>query len=265
MTATRLALTSYVPVPASGRAIVLLHGFPVDHRMWDDVAARLRAVTGLGLVAPDLPGLGASPVPADVPSVAASADAVARTLDDAGVRRAVVVGMSMGGYVAMALLARHPQLVAGIGLVDTKHGADDDVARANRLRVATTVLAAGSVDAVRGMSTSLLAASARETRATQVAALIDDQPPEGIAWSQRAMAARGDSTATLQAFTGPAAVVVGDEDEVTPPAQAASLRDLLADGTLVTVRGAGHLAAMERPDEVADAIAALAARTFPVD
>jgi len=266
-----LALTVHRAVPASGRALVLLHGFPVDHRMWDDVAAALLAgapdaAPGWGLLAPDLPGLGTSPLPDAAPSVDVSAAAVARALDDAGVSSAVVVGMSMGGYVALALLRRRPDLVSALGLVDTKHTADAPEARENRERVARAVEQSGSVDAVRDMSVSLLAPSARGPRtdlSARVAALIDAQAPDGIAWSQRAMAARGDSARVLRDFSGPVAVVVGDEDDVTPPSAAARMSELTADAVLTTVPGAGHLAAMEQPREVAAALAALVARAWP--
>ena len=119
----------------------------------------------------------------------------------------------------MALVERHPELVAGLGLVDTKSTADEEAARANRLRIADEVLATSSVEAVRGMRTTLLGATARATRPDLVETLdgwISSQPPDGVAWSQRAMAARPDRTAVLAGFAGPAAVVVGDGGRARP-------------------------------------------------
>lgn len=117
--------------------LVLLHGFPVDHRMWLDVTDLLPGERTV--VAPDLPGFGASPsgpdvatalgADPDVSSVDVMGDGVAAALRDAGIDRAVVAGLSMGGYVALSLAERHPDLVAGLGLVDTKPGADDEQAR----------------------------------------------------------------------------------------------------------------------------------------
>src|SRR5690606_22747448 len=129
---TTAPLETYTLREGYGTPLVLLHGFPLDHRRWADVAAALPGEpTG---VAVDLRGLGAGPPPGKPPSIEASADATAAALTAAGITRAVVAGLSMGGYVALALAERQASLVAGLGLVDTKSTADTDDARANRLR-----------------------------------------------------------------------------------------------------------------------------------
>ncbi len=173
---------------AGSLPLVLLHGFPLDHRMWLDVTALLAGDPTV--LAPDLPGFGVSPVGEDVarvvggeePSIDVMADGVAATLRAAGIGGAVVAGLSMGGYVAMALAERHPDLVVGLGLLDTKSTADSDEARANRLRVADAVLAEGSTDPVLGMRTALLGETSRADRADLVEHLEDwitDQGPRG--------------------------------------------------------------------------------------
>jgi pimeloyl-ACP methyl ester carboxylesterase len=260
----------------AGTPLVLLHGFPVDSRMWDDVVAFLpddRAV-----LAVDLPGFGSSPpgelfadaahvvgddLAAATPSLATAADAVAAALAGHGVERAVVAGLSMGGYVAMALVERHPELVAGLALLDTKSTADDDAAVANRLRVAETVLAQGNVDAVRPMNLAVLGETSRSTRpqvAEAIARWIDAQSPEAVAWAQRAMAARPDRTDVLRGYAGPSLVVVGDEDALSPVEAALHLHEALVGSAFVVVRKAGHMTANENPQPVADALATLMAR-----
>ena len=247
--------------------IVLLHGFPLDHRMWLDVTDLLRGDPTV--LAPDLPGFGTSPTGPDVaatvggdrPSVDVMADGVAAALGAAGVREAVVVGLSMGGYVALSLLERHPELVAGLGLVDTRSTADDEAARARRLQVADTVTAEHTIDAVLGMRTGLLGVSHRTSRPDLVGRLetwIRDQGPAGVAWAQRAMAARPDRTAVLAGYPGPAVVVVGEEDELAPLAEARHMLGALSAGTLVVVPGAGHMTSIENPEPVAAAIVELA-------
>ena len=259
----RIGRTGQVP-------IVLLHGFPLDHRMWDDVVDLLMGERTV--LAPDLPGLGASPSGEDVadalgapaePSIATAADAVAATLRAAGIERAVVAGLSMGGYVAMALVERHPGLVAGLGLLDTKSTADDDAARANRLRIADAVLVDSAVDAVLGMSRALLGETSRALRPDLIDRLeqwIRDQGPAGIAWSQRAMAARPDRTDVLARFGGPALVLVGEQDDLAPLAAARHLAAALATAELVVVPLAGHLSSIESPEPVAAALDALVRR-----
>lgn len=244
----------------TGLPLVLLHAFPLDSRMWTDVAALL---PGDGpVLAVDLPGLGTahgSELPE--PALEAAADAVASALTGAGHARAVVAGLSMGGYVTLALVERHPDLVAGIGLLDTKATADADDARANRLRIASVVEAAGTVDEVLPMATALLGAASRERPelVARLEALIGAQPPAGVAWSQRAMAARPDRTAVLAEYRGPALVLVGEEDGPTPPAQARVMADALGVPPVV-VPGAGHLTAVEVPSVVAEALADLVRR-----
>lgn len=251
--------------------LVLLHGFPLDHRMWLDVTDLLAG--DRTVLAPDLPGFGASPSGRDValacgadpaaPSIDVMADGVAATLRAAGVERAVVAGLSMGGYVAMALAERHPGLVAGLGLIDTKATADDDAARQKRLEIARTVRAEMRVDAVFGMRTSVLGVTNRVARPDLVERIerwIRDQGPRAVAWAQEAMAARPDRTAVLSAYAGPSVVVVGDEDELSPVPTAEHMADALGDVELVVVRGAGHMTSNESPEPVASALATLLRR-----
>ncbi|TQL01241.1 alpha/beta fold hydrolase [Cellulomonas sp. SLBN-39] len=239
--------------------LLLLHAFPLDHRLWDDVVAALPP--GQPVVAPDVPD-------ADVlggrPSLEDAADRVAAQLHAAGHARVVVAGLSMGGYVALALAERHPGLVAGLGLLDTRSTADAPEAAARRLATADAVDAAGSVDPVRGAVAGLLGGTTRTGRPQveeRVGAWVDEQPPARVAWSQRAMASRPDRTPVLRAFAGPVLVVVGAEDEVTGPEHAQHMAAASATARLVVVPGAGHLTAVEAPAPVAAALAELVART----
>jgi pimeloyl-ACP methyl ester carboxylesterase len=270
MTTTDALLATHTYAQGGGTPLVLLPGFPLDGRMWEDVAARLPA--GRTVISLDPPGLGDSPDAEAVgealgvgpaPSLETSADAVAATVRAAGLDRVVVAGLSMGGYVAMALLERHPDLVAGIALVDTRSTADDDAGRANRLRVADAVLAAGDLAELAGTPRTQLSEHGYERRpdlVNRVGGWIDDQRPAGVAWSQRAMAARPDRTTVLAACHVPAVVVVGEEDRITPVAAAEHMMDVLPDAALVLVPGAGHLSSVEDPGTVAEALAALLQR-----
>lgn len=249
--------------------LVLLHGFPLDHRMWLDVTDLLAGEPTV--LAPDLPGFGTSPTGDDVaqavgipgPSLEVMADGVAASLRAAGVDRAVVAGLSMGGYVAMAMAERHPGLVAGLALLDTKSTLDAEPARQRRLEIAAVVEAEETVEAVLGMRTALLGASNRTTRTDLVERFemwIRDQGPGAVAWAQRAMAARPDRTEVLAAFDGPATVIVGEEDEMSPPEAARAMAAVLRDVELVLVPGSGHMTSNENPEPVAAALTALLGR-----
>lgn len=245
--------------------LVLLHAFPVDHRMWWDVTDLLAG--DRTVLAPDLPGFGTSPSGPDVaravgadpqtPSIDVMGDGVATALRGLGVQRAVVAGLSMGGYVAMSMAQRHPGLVAGLGLIDTKSTADDAAAQAKRLEVAEAVLAEQRVDAVSGMRTAVLGVTSRATRpdlADRIEGWIRDQGPDAVAWAQRAMAVRPDRTELLGRYRGPALVVVGEEDELSPVPAAQHMVDALTDVELVTVPRSGHMTSNESPEPVASAL-----------
>ena len=240
--------------------LVLLHAFPLDSRMWTAVAELLPDSVAVHVV--DLPGAPGNSDGLPEPSLDASADWVARLLREAGIGRAVVVGLSMGGYVALALAERHPELVAGLGLVDTKSVADTPEAAARRLETADLLELSGTVDPVLPGIDGLLGDTTRTARPhvrEQVLAWVHDQVPVGLAWSQRAMAARPDRTGVLRAFRGPVSVVVGDEDAVTPVEQARAMADA-AGGRLVVVPRVGHLSAIEDPAAVAATLAELVTR-----
>jgi pimeloyl-ACP methyl ester carboxylesterase len=234
--------------------VVLLHAFPVTSALWSAQAAALR-VDGHRVWTPDLRGFGATPLGGDEPSLDRTADDVIALLDRDGVDRAVVGGLSMGGYVAMALLRRAPERVAALVLADTKATADSDEARANRLAVAAAMetgdadlaaLAAGLLPALLGETTRL----ERSDVVATVTGWIASADPAAVAWAQRAMAARPSSLADLEAFDRPALIVWGEEDTLSPRAEQDLMVDALGDVELAVLPGAGHLSAVETPDAV---------------
>jgi pimeloyl-ACP methyl ester carboxylesterase len=236
--------------------LLLLHAFPLDSRMWTAQCAAL--ADGRRVITPDLPGFGASPRLEVDPSLDAVADAVAATLDSLGIDRVVLGGLSLGGYVAMAFLRRHPGRVSALILVDTKASADAEAAAANRERIATTVVEERSLRVVlTDVLPGLVGKKTKRRRGdvlSHITDIVREAAPESIAWTQRAMAARPESFDVLKAFDAPALVVVGDEDEVTPATEASLMAKALPDARLVTIAGAGHLSAMENPDDVTKAI-----------
>ncbi|MEE6273365.1 alpha/beta hydrolase [Georgenia sp. MJ206] len=268
MDSSPLALQAHGPV--DGLPLVLLHAFPLDARMWDDVVALLAG--DVRVLTLDAPGFGASPGPGAVadalgrpaePSLETYADAVAATLRGAGIERAVVAGLSMGGYTLLALAERHRGLLAAVGLLDTRADADGDEARGNRLAMAKAARTEGSV-AVAGMLERLLGASTlagRDQVVARVRGWLAEAPPAGIAWAQRAMAARPDRFTALEDLEVPGLVLRGAEDPVSPQdANEAMTRRLDAGAELVVVPRAGHLSAVEDPAAVADALRRLHAQ-----
>jgi pimeloyl-ACP methyl ester carboxylesterase len=245
----------------SGSAVVLLHAFPMDNSLWAAQRAAI-AQAGYRVIAPDLPGFGGSAPSPEAPTLDVMADAVAGLLDNLGIERAVVGGLSMGGYVTMALLRRHPDRLSAIVLADTKAGADSPEAATNREVVAAAVEDAGTAAGIAdGMLPNLLGATTRESRPDVVGTVrrwIGAQPAAGVAWAQRAMAARPDSLVDIRAFGRPVLVVYGAEDTISPAADAVAMAEAAraggSDTTVVEIPAAGHLTAVEDPHAVTDAL-----------
>ncbi|MEV7005989.1 alpha/beta fold hydrolase [Streptosporangium sp. NPDC051022] len=251
----------YTRSAGEGLPVVLLHAFPLSSAMW--LAQREGLAAVCQVITPDMRGFGGSALGDEEPSVDVMADDVARLLDREGVDRAVVGGQSMGGYVTMAMCRRHPDRLLGVILADTKAGADSEAARANRERIAAAVLDGGPSILVEEMLPALVGRTTARRRAMvfgRVRALVQSAPPRAVAWAQRAMAGRPDSFDTLRGLTVPALVIVGEEDELAPLAEAEAMVEAVAEavpgGRLAVIEKAGHLSALEQPEAFNRAVAA---------
>jgi pimeloyl-ACP methyl ester carboxylesterase len=229
-----------------GVPVLFVHGFPQDHTFW---SAQLDGLSDIAhTIALDLPGFGASAY-AGQASMDAYADDVACVLDAAGVERAVVAGLSMGGYVALALWRRHRARVRALVLADTRAGADSESGRAARRAMVTLARTQGADAVADRMMEGMLGKSTR-TRAPELVSHVREmlarQSVPGIVGALEAMMARPDSTPDLATIDVPTLVVVGDEDVLTPPRESRALHDAIAGSRLEVLAGAGHVSAVER-------------------
>jgi pimeloyl-ACP methyl ester carboxylesterase len=239
---------------------VLVHAFPLSHALWDDVRPLLE-MDGHVVLTPDLPGFGGRPVASGEPSLDVFADDVAGALERVE-GRVVLGGLSMGGYSLMALLRRHPDVVAskvaGLVLADTKAGADAPAAAENRERIARTILEERSARVLHDdVLPGLLGATTFAERPDVVArvrSMLEAASPEGVAWAQRAMAARPDSHDALRACSVPTLVVRGDEDALSSAQDTQAMVDALPHGQLAVLERSGHLTALEDPRAFAAAV-----------
>jgi pimeloyl-ACP methyl ester carboxylesterase len=195
--------------------LVLLHAFPLDHRMWDAITVP----DGVELVTPDQRGFGGTPLGADEPDLAHVAADVIALLDG---RPALVGGCSMGTYVAMAILRAAPELVAGLVLVSGRTGADAEAARANRHTMAARIEAEGPGFVADAMVPGLLGSETHERR------------PDVV-----------ETVRTL----------VSEQDAIVPAEEADALATSMPKAEVVTLSGAGHLPPLEAPDEFSAALA----------
>lgn len=234
-----------------GPLVVLLHAFPLDHRMWDSTVEALSG--SFHLIAPDLPGAGSNPPegnPGDLSSIEAMAEGVAAWLLDRNLVPHAVAGCSMGGYVALALADLHPALVPRLALIDSRARADSQEERSNRLQLAEDLLTAGpgwTTLLAERMVPRLLTPKAPPQIVSEVQRWIAEGSVTGARAALRAMASRPDRTALLTRFPGPFLALSGAEDSLIPPEETAALARLAPRGNLAIVPQAGHLPHLEQP------------------
>lgn len=229
--------------------LVLLHAFPLSARQWEPQYTLADA--GWRVVMPQFRGFDCkTPDGVDARSVDDYAGDVADLMETLELERAVIGGLSLGGYVAFALYRQAPALFQALILADTRAEADSAEARTNRTRLIDVVRARGAAAVADEMVPTLLGATTTATRPDlvgRVRSLVLGNPPAAIAGALTAMMARPDSTSLLPSITVPTLVLVGDEDVLTPPAFSAAMASLLPRAELVVVPQAGHLANLEQP------------------
>jgi pimeloyl-ACP methyl ester carboxylesterase len=237
----------------SGPVVVLLHGFPLSRVMW---AQQLKTLSeSYRVIAPDLRGHGESPAPDTAYTMDLMADDVVELLDGLGVVEPVVVGgLSMGGYVALAMALKHPGRVRALMLIDTKAAADSPEAAKTREETAQAVLKAGNSGAVvAAMIPKLFGKTTREQYPDRIGPLKADMEKtsaSGVAGALRGMAIRPDRREQLADVAVPTLVIVGEEDVIAPPDEARAMAEALPNGRLEIVPDAGHLAPYENPEAV---------------
>jgi 3-oxoadipate enol-lactonase len=235
--------------PASAGVVVWLHAFPLSAEMW---RAQLDAVpAGWRMVAPDLPGLGRTGDHASRPAIDDVAADVEALLAHLGVERAVIGGLSMGGYAAFACQRALPDRIRGLILADTRSQADSPAARDGRERMLGLVESGGPAAVADEMLPKLLGGTSHASRPEVVAAvrsLITANGAEGIRRSIMRLRDRPDATPQLSGIHVPVLVMVGEEDAITPIDDARAIASRVPDSTLAIVPRAGHLSNMENPD-----------------
>ena len=249
----------------TGRPIVLLHAFPFSADMW---RAQLgRVPKGWRFIAPDLRGFGSGTVAPD-PSRASMDDFAADTLallDTLSIERVVIAGLSMGGYVTFALFRQAPARFTGLVLADTKAQADTPDGKAGRRAMSELLRTKGVGAVVDGLLPKLAGETTRRARPAVMAEarrLMEANRPAAIDAALHALMNRPDSTPELGRITCPALVIVGQEDTVTPVADAELLARSIGGAELAVLPGAGHLSNLEVPEDFSNVLAAFLSRSF---
>lgn len=235
-------------------ALVLLHGFPLDSRVWMSVAERLKSRTRV--IVPDLPGIGRSTVSGEF-SIESLADDVETVIARLRIGPFALAGLSMGGYIALALSQHSNSMLRGLILTNTKSSADDEAGKQKRNSMIEIVRARGTPAIVDLMLPNMLepdAVNQKSEVVRQLKSIMLDCSPRTIEMALGAMRDRADYTGQLSKLNIPVLVVHGTSDTIMSESIARAMAERAKDGSFMPIAGAGHISTMEQPDAIADVI-----------
>ena len=237
----KLAFEQY----GEGEPLLFVHGFPLSGRLWEHVIEPFSGA--YKLIIPDLRGMGHSQA-SETACMATYADDLAGLLDAIGESRpAVIVGLSMGGYLTFEFYRRHRERVRGLVLVDTRCEADAPEKARDRAAMAERVRVDGGVVVADAMMDALFGPQASSELRDAWREIISSTPPQGIIAALAAMAERTDSTATLAEIDVATLVVVGQHDALTPPSAAQTIHEGITASQMEIIPHAGHMVPVEQP------------------
>jgi pimeloyl-ACP methyl ester carboxylesterase len=238
-------------IEGAGPSVVLLHGYPFNRSMWSAQVEALKE--SFRVITPDLRGFGETTAPSEEPATMGEmAEDVAALMDELGIERFTLGGLSMGGYVALAFYRSFPLRVRNLILADTRPQADTAEAREMRERQAQQALREGMEGIANAMLPKLVAPatlSEREDMVEELRRMITATDPRGAASALRGMAERPDQTYLLARIFAPTLILVGSEDQLTPQADAKVMHREIRGSRLEVIEGAAHVSNLERPQE----------------
>lgn len=232
-----------------GPPLLLLHGYPLDHSLWDAVIGLLK--DDYDLIVPDLRGFGNSSKLETDYTMLDMAEDISGLFAQLGIEKAIVAGHSMGGYVALAFADKYPERVAGLCIISSQELGDNEEQKRTRYATAEQVEKSG-VEVVLNAIASKLSPQP-EVRAI-ASKIIMNQSPAGVIGALKAMAVRDDTSAVLGSADFPVLIVHGNADQLIPFERAKQMKEKCPDSILHTINGAGHLPMLDDPEEVALAL-----------
>ena len=243
----------------AGLPIVFLHAFPLNRTMWATQEHRLSSQ--FRIVTIDLRGHGESDAPLWHYTLDQSADDVRALLDHLAIQQALFVGLSMGGYILFAFYRMFADRVKGLILADTRAQADTAEGKEGRFQMAQTAYKKGPSVIAELMVPKLLSPMTVQSKpdlVRHVRAMIEGNQVSGIAGDLMAMAERPDSIPLLRHITSPTQIIVGEQDQVTPHADAKLMADQIPNARLTVIPNAAHLSNLEQPEDFNRVVASFA-------
>ena len=232
-----------------GTPLVLLHGYPLDHHLWDDVVPLLKDT--FDLIIPDLRGFGGSTTVDSPYTMDDLASDIVGLLDHLGIQKTAIAGHSMGGYVALAFARLYPERMSGLGLVSSQVLADPPDRKEGRYKSAAEVAEKGIGGVVETMTTKFTSDPRLQTFARQT---MERQQPAAFIGALKAMAERTDSTPLLSMIRYPVVLVHGDADVLIPVDRAREVKAAIPGAHLFELSGVGHMPMMEAKEKTAEVL-----------
>ncbi|MEZ6096949.1 MAG: alpha/beta hydrolase [Pirellulaceae bacterium] len=239
----------------SGRPALLIHGFPLDSRLWLELLAS--CPEGFELIAPDLPGFGTSqpPMSAEKMTMSDYAKILWQLVDQIAPGASVVpIGLSMGGYIQIEMIKQAANRIPASVFCHTRAAADTELVARGRLQQAISVLEQGPDTLFETMLPKLMArpGTANDAKNRQlVLKMMQSSSPLAISQAQRGMAERTDHRDLLSTLQGKHLVIAGSEDQITPPDEMKTMSSAIHDSEFSVIDGVGHLSPIEAPDTFA--------------
>jgi pimeloyl-ACP methyl ester carboxylesterase len=231
----------------NGVPLLLIHGFPLDRTLWRTQIAGLSQL--YRVIAPDLRGFGrSSETDGDAVTMDQYATDLKFLLDSVNVKQAVVGGISMGGYIALAFYAQYADRVTGLILANTRAVPDSEDGKEARLANAQKVGEVGTGFLVDTMAPKLLGPAAKPEIKIAMRTMMARQRPAGLMSALRGMAARPDRAALLRFATVPVLIISGSHDVLIPPGDSEAMHALIPNSRLVIIPDAGHLSNLDKAD-----------------
>lgn len=236
--------------PRTGIPIIFVHGFPFNRSMWKPQIDLLKS--DYHVIGYDVRGHGASAVGDGQYSVEYFVDDLIRLLDHLKISKVVITGLSMGGYIALRAIERHPERFRGVVLCDTRSEADGNEGKIKRAAQAQAVKASGMKSFAESFVTALFYEKTFQNNPAaveQVKLMIEHSSPVAVAGTLLALAARTDTTPSLFSIKIPTLILVGQHDVLTPPSASHAMKDKISGAELHVIPKAGHLSNLEQPEE----------------
>lgn len=231
-----------------GETIVLIHAFPADHHLWD---AQIKTLSQkYRIITLDLKGFGSAiPTTGETVTMREYANQVKKLMDQLHIKKAIIGGESMGGYISLAFLKAYPNRLEGLILSNTQATPDTTQEKIADEKEAVDVLNKGTTQLVATFAPAVLSRNASHEMSMFVLNMFSNQKATGMASGLRGMAVREDTSKILAETSLPVLIISGDQDEVISPRESVNMSKYTKNSKLVLLKGAGHLTNIEKQDE----------------